>query len=1633
MAEKVDMKHKNCICNIENFSERTCTGCRACEQICPKNAITISPNTHGFLMPKVDEGKCIDCGICKSVCHLNENKGLSFIKANIISYAAKAKDWEVRKKSSSGGVFHILAEKILHEGGVVYGAAFDESFTVQHVRIDSTDGLSLLYGSKYVQSDLEDAFSLVAADLQKNVCVLFSGTPCQIAALQSFLFVKKIDCEKLLLVEVVCHGVPSPLVWQEYLASRVSTSVQNIKNIYFRHKKDGWHARIKVRIAAPCFGNTHLDSDLFEDSEFNELFLSNLTLRESCHECHYAKKDRVADITLCDFWGIENTFLKDFDDDKGVSAVIINSKKGAAVWNEITSKFDVRNVDFQLVAQNQQTMNAPFPRPQKKDDFWSDFYTKKFGDVSKKYVPSEYKTRIYKYIVVASDGSGSKGDEGMLRGVLGLLNYDDILLISPNKIYPCSDTLLNKKNCIDEICIDHEHIADEIKCKSKLVIVGADVIDGTCGVEYSLSRIKSMKKMLLLGGEVFCFSSFRSNVDERIVEGLNEIINDEKAHFFVRDDVSKKNFSEQINGKVDFFPDFAFFCERKMSFEVQTLKDLLSLKKNDGFSIVGVNFSEPSFTSFYREKTLENRIAYVTDTLLAIISEQPRTFFVLLSNDTREWEGHLSDSSYQLLAEKCLKKIGHDSYIVISPEISYPEMLELLVSIDCLVSARMHLSIAAMRCGTIPIVYTGNGTTGTFSMSEKVEGMFKSRLGRTDLLVTNKNSLGNAVRTVFTNQEILRKKLSIKNNENAVAEKHFADEFKLMMNVTSDKNSQDGEALTIARTTIRELRNRIFETIISNKNIEQDLRNLRQDMNNKNAHIEQLLQSERDLKNELNGKDAEIARKDEEINKRNAELESVPIELANKTCHVEQLLQSERDLKNELNDKNAEIAQKNAEINALHNSASWKVTKPLRFAKRCVKKVYHICVPHKICTAINIFRHKGVKGVKARIEEKKYGRKIPASVEYVPSIIKKVVYEKLSLPKYDKPLVSIVIPVFNQFDYTYKCILSILNTVKEIPYEIIIGDDLSTDETKHISKYVQNVRVNNNKSDHGFLMNCNRAAKLAKGKYILFLNNDTQVQENWLSSLVSLIESDEKIGMVGSKLVFPDGVLQEAGGIIWNDASGWNYGRGKDPELPEYNYVKEADYISGASIMIRSSLWNEIGGFDERYKPAYYEDSDLAFEVRKHGFKVMYQPKSVVVHFEGVSNGTDLTSGLKKYQVENREKFVAKWADELKGQYENAQNVFFARERNFGKKVILIIDHYVPTFDKDAGSKTTFQYIKMFLAKGYAVKFIGDNYACKEMEPYTSVLLQLGVEVLYGAWYAKNILSWIKDNENNIDFVYLNRPHIAAKYIDFIKKNTNIKIIYYGHDLHFFRAQREYELTGNEKLKTEIETNKKNEFDVMHKSDVVYYPSYLEERAIKDIYPNINVKAIHAYIFENKSDVKYLPENRNGILFVGGFSHTPNVDAVKWFVSEVFPLIRKENPKIEFYIVGSNAPDEIKNLAGNGIVFKGFVTEDELSALYGSCRIVVVPLRYGAGVKGKVIEALYNGCPIVTTNIGAEGISGIEDIVEIHDSPAGFAESVLKLYGDVEKLTLMSHKSVEFIKENFSMEAAWNVVKEDFE
>ncbi len=660
---------------------------------------------------------------------------------------------------------------------------------------------------------------------------------------------------------------------------------------------------------------------------------------------------------------------------------------------------------------------------------------------------------------------------------------------------------------------------------------------------------------------------------------------------------------------------------------------------------------------------------------------------------------------------------------------------------------------------------------------------------------------------------------------------------------------------------------------------------------------------------------------------------------------------------------------------------------------------------------------------------------VTAAVLAVPALkTSPAPFEPLQLPLYDHPAVSIIIPAHNAWEMNYRCIESIIRNTQGTAYEVILADDCSTDETSHCTQKIKNLVHIRNESNLGFLKNCNHAALHAKGGYILFLNNDTRVCSNWLQPMLRLAESDATIGMVGAKLIYPDGRLQEAGGIIWNDASGWNYGHHQDPQKPEFNYVKEVDYISGACILIPTKVWEKAGGFDERYSPAYSEDSDFAFTLRSIGYKVMYQPLSEVIHYEGFSHGNEATlqsgqQGIKSFQATNNRKLKEKWNVVLQSDhFGNGQQVFHARDRSAGRKTILVIDHYVPQYDKDAGSKTTFQYLELFVSLGFNIKFLGDNFF--KHEPYTTTLQQMGIEVLYGPWYRDHWKEWIKENAAYIDYVYLNRPHISVKYIDFLKNHTKAVILYYLHDLHFLREEKQYAVTKDPLLQASAAQWKQVELLLFEKADIVLTPSEEEKTLIRSLHPDFNVDTILPYFFSEKAIPVIDFSARNNLLFVGGFGHSPNLDAVEWFCANVWPLVLQQMPDAVFTIVGSNPPESIRALQSGTIDVKGFVSEKELAAIYKKTKMAVIPLRYGAGVKGKTVEAMYHGLPIVSTSFGVEGMpDGWMSFLQPANNAAAFAGEILRLYHSPDALRQLSRDETNYINRYFTRDAAFEKMK----
>ncbi len=628
-------------------------------------------------------------------------------------------------------------------------------------------------------------------------------------------------------------------------------------------------------------------------------------------------------------------------------------------------------------------------------------------------------------------------------------------------------------------------------------------------------------------------------------------------------------------------------------------------------------------------------------------------------------------------------------------------------------------------------------------------------------------------------------------------------------------------------------------------------------------------------------------------------------------------------------------------------------------------------------------------------------------------------FTPFALPEVSHPKASIIIPVFNKWLYTYNCLRSIAQNTEGVPYEVIVVDNASQDETRTWLDRIERVRVIRNSKNDGFVTGCNRGSQAARGEYLVFLNNDVVVKPGWLSELIRTFESDASIGLVGAKLLYPDGSLQEAGGIIWNDGTGWNYGRGDQSNKPEYNFLREVDYCSGACLAVKREVFEALGGFDVRYQPAYYEDSDLCFAARNLGLKVVYQPKVEVIHFEGVTAGRDESQGVKAFQAINRPKFVDKWREVLQQHHWPPEASLVWRARRWGKKPeVLIVDHYVPEWDKDSGSFRMRQIIELFNELGWNITFYPDNLS--RLEPYTSDLQQLGVEVIYGA---TTFELFIKERANQFDLIILCRPDVSFNKIDIIRHfSPKTKIVYDTVDLHFIREARRAAVEHSEDARLSAERYKAIEIYLAKTADMTLVVTKEEQQRLLEIDSALNVSVIPNIHPTPEQEFRDF-ETRSGVLFLGSYMHPPNVDGVKWFVVEIWPLIRRELQDVEFYVIGSNVPEEIKRLKKiTGVRVVGWVPD--VAPWFDKCRIFVSPLRYGAGMKGKIGHAMSYGLPVVTTTIGAEGMDLIDgETAVIRDDPEEFAKAVVELYRSRILWKKLSRKSIEHIEANYSPRA----------
>jgi len=625
------------------------------------------------------------------------------------------------------------------------------------------------------------------------------------------------------------------------------------------------------------------------------------------------------------------------------------------------------------------------------------------------------------------------------------------------------------------------------------------------------------------------------------------------------------------------------------------------------------------------------------------------------------------------------------------------------------------------------------------------------------------------------------------------------------------------------------------------------------------------------------------------------------------------------------------------------------------------------------------------------------------------------------------PRASIVIPVYNHFAHTLACLRALAEHPPHASCEVIVVDDGSSDDTTTALPQVAHLHYHRRATNGGFIAACNDGASLARGDVLVFLNNDTVPQPGWLDALLQTFEAHPDAGLVGAQLLYPDGRLQEAGGVVFSDGSGWNYGRFGSPADPRYGYLRDADYASGAAIAIPRTLFAQLGGFDSRYAPAYYEDTDLAFAVRAAGKRVVYQPAARVVHDEGTSSGTDTSTGMKAYQVRNRERFAEHRRNAL--QSHPAPGVLPTPAMlHRHRRQILIIDALTPQPDHDSGSLRLVNLMRLLVEDGAHVVFLPANRAHAGL--YTVQLQQLGVETWY-APFAQRAPAWLREHGARFDTVLVSRHYVASEFLPLLRRHApQARLLFDSVDLHYLRERRAAEVAGDATLLALADRTRRAELAVIAQADLTLVVSEAERSLLAADAPGARVEVLSNL---HRVAGPGLPfAQRHDLVFVGGFRHPPNVDAVRWFVQAIFPRVRARLPGIRFHCIGSDVPAELRGFSDrDGVIVHGHVAD--IDPYMDGCRIAVAPLRYGAGVKGKVNLSMAHGQPVVATSCAIEGMHLADgDDVLVGDDEDAFAAQVVRLHSDAALWQRLSEAGLENVRRHFSLDSARDTVRRLF-
>ena len=626
------------------------------------------------------------------------------------------------------------------------------------------------------------------------------------------------------------------------------------------------------------------------------------------------------------------------------------------------------------------------------------------------------------------------------------------------------------------------------------------------------------------------------------------------------------------------------------------------------------------------------------------------------------------------------------------------------------------------------------------------------------------------------------------------------------------------------------------------------------------------------------------------------------------------------------------------------------------------------------------------------------------------------------------PEVSIVLPVYGQLAWTLNCLHSLFSLPDETGFEVILVDDASPDGSGAVLADLRGLRLVRATVNRGFLQSCNHGASLALGGFVLMLNNDTRVVPGWLDALVDSFTLFPRAGLVGSKLFYPDGRLQEAGGILWRDGSAWNDGRDDDPNRPCYCVARQVDYVSGCAIMLPTGLWRELGGFDPLFAPAYCEDADLALRLRAAGHEVWFQPLSRVIHYEGRTSGTDVTQGVKAYQVANTKKLFLRWHESLAGHRDNGEQPLRERERRVVRRA-LVIDATAPTPNQDGGSVVAVCTMQLFQRLGYKVHYVPqDNFLYQPA--HIAPLQREGIEAAY-APYDLRFGDYMRQHGALFDVVLVFRVTILERVLEDLRRHSpRAPLLFHNMDLHFLRMERQAEAEDDDAQRAAAAEMRVRELAMIDKVDATITHSTYERDLLTELSPAAPV-VVWPFMFPLHGTAVGFADRRD-LCFLGGYTHAPNVDAVIYMVERIMPLIWQEEPEARFIIAGAKPGPEVLALAGPKVVVTGQI--DDLREVFDPSRVFVCPLRVGAGTKGKIITAMAYGMPVVSTGCGAEGMDLIDgQEVLIAEGEADFAAACLRVYREPALWRLLSEAGQRLVQDKHSVEMGARVLGEAIE